>query len=74
MFFRPIVLVSTLVTLLLLPCLAQEDIDTSTPCESTYDKCLDKCDQQDNPTAECIIGCEKNYDSCLEKSESQPED
>ncbi len=72
--FAPVLALLTLVTLSSPSSFAKDEIDASTPCESAYDKCLNKCDQEDDPSASCIIACEQAYDGCLEKTENQTED
>lgn len=37
-------------------------------CDSQQEKCISKCDEQEEGTSECYEKCDKQYDKCLNPS------
>ncbi len=44
---------------------AEEESDATTQCDQTYDKCLEKCDQNADGSETCYTACDEAYDKCL---------
>lgn len=45
--------------------LAAEEVDATTKCDESYERCLEKCDQNPDGSETCYTSCDTTYDKCL---------
>jgi len=47
---------------------AQDESDPMDLCDDNYAKCMEKCDLQENVSADCYDACDSVYQKCLDKA------
>ncbi|WP_024954158.1 hypothetical protein [Sulfurospirillum arcachonense] len=47
---------------------AEEDLHSSVICEANFDKCISKCDENEQE-AKCSNQCEEAFNECITKGE-----
>lgn len=60
--------------LFIIPFVFLTNIAAQNVCDTTYDSCVQKCDNMENPSDTCYSSCDEAYSKCLEAQQyTEPE-
>ena len=70
---KAILLLKTIILgALLFSSLSAEDEEVMSKCEKKYNKCIEKCDAQEDGSEKCYDACDKKNEKCDDEEQDQP--